>query len=424
MPARLDPDEPRWFEPLHVRDSRGSRERMASQVAAGADVIVAPTWQTHRRALVPVGETRQARAWTGAAVRVAREAVELGLEQRAEVDGSAEAGEEPGARAERGVVPERDARALAAELRTQEPASVVPTAPALPRPAPLVAASLPALDALPEPGLGRLLPRSAASERDYREQAGLLADQEPDLLLVEGQATTTELRVAVEAAVGTGLPAWVAVALPGLGGEHADRVMDALGGIEVAAILFPGRPGAGLLDIAMPWGGLVGDGPGAEGWLEAGAALLGLLDGATPEALAVVRAIIDRRERAALDAAQRLEDAWRSHVRRAAAMAEGGAALWLHGTSEAAPPRDRLPPGFEWLVVSEEAARQVPDGRFQLVVDRGGDPAAVERDARWLAEGGILATAWTPGGSAGGELRVLRIDDQAGLRLALLRRQG
>ena len=58
-----------------------ARERLAAQLTAGADVVVAPTWLTHRRALLPVGETRQARAWTAAAVRVAREAIEIGLER-------------------------------------------------------------------------------------------------------------------------------------------------------------------------------------------------------------------------------------------------------------------------------------------------------------------------------------------------------
>ncbi len=55
-----------------------ARERIAAQVAAGADVVVAPTWLTHRRALLPLGETRRAAAWTADAVRVAREAVEIG----------------------------------------------------------------------------------------------------------------------------------------------------------------------------------------------------------------------------------------------------------------------------------------------------------------------------------------------------------
>ena len=68
-----------------MRDEGGARERLASQIVVGADVVVAPTWLTHRRALLSMGETRRAVEWTAAAVRVARDAVEVGLERRAEL---------------------------------------------------------------------------------------------------------------------------------------------------------------------------------------------------------------------------------------------------------------------------------------------------------------------------------------------------
>ena len=130
-PARPDPDDADWYLPLHLRDERAARERIASQVALGADVVVAPTWLTHRRALLPLGETRRATAWTASAVRVAREAVEIGLEHREEALAD---------------VPEDDVRRG--------------------RPRPLVAASLPALDDEPEAATGRLLPHEAATARD------------------------------------------------------------------------------------------------------------------------------------------------------------------------------------------------------------------------------------------------------------------
>src|SRR5690606_33957881 len=71
----------RWFEPFHVRQPDVARGEIASQVATGADVVLAPTWLTHRRALEAVGESRRAQAWTTAAVRLAREAVETGMER-------------------------------------------------------------------------------------------------------------------------------------------------------------------------------------------------------------------------------------------------------------------------------------------------------------------------------------------------------
>ena len=157
--ARMDPDEPRWFEPLHVRDEAAARTRIAEQVAVGADAVVAPTWLTHRRALLPLGETRRARDWTAAAVRVARDGVEVGLERR-------------------------DAASLAAQDAVDADGGSAPSPIALR--APLVGAALPALDDEPEPGSGRLLPRDAAADRDYRDQAGLLADMEPDFILVTG----------------------------------------------------------------------------------------------------------------------------------------------------------------------------------------------------------------------------------------------
>ena len=176
IPARPDPDDTDWYLPLHLRHEQAARARIAAQVEAGADVVVAPTWLTHRRALLPLGETRRAAAWTAAAVRLGRQAVELGLERREER--TAERADDDAA--DRG------------------------------RLAPLLAASLPALDDGTPGGEGRLLPREPATERDYRDQAGLIADAEPDLILVEGQPDEREGRIALAEAAQTGLPAWLA----------------------------------------------------------------------------------------------------------------------------------------------------------------------------------------------------------------------
>ena len=180
VPARPSSDDADWYLPLHLRDESAARARLAGQISAGADVIVAPTWLTHRRALLPLGETRRVGAWSNAAVRLAREAIEVGLERREEALAD---------------TPEDD--------------------PGLGRPQPLVAATLPALDDEPEAATGRLLPREAATERDYRDQAGALADAEPDLLLVEGQRDEEAARVALAEAVQTGLPVWARVLFAG-----------------------------------------------------------------------------------------------------------------------------------------------------------------------------------------------------------------
>jgi hypothetical protein len=174
----------------------------------------------------------------------------------------------------------------------------------------------------------------------------------------------------------------------------------------------------------MAWGGLVRDEPGSEAWLEAGAKILAVLDGATPERLATLRAAIDRHERVALDAARRVDDAWQAHVGRAAAMAEGGPAVWLHDAEAEPPSRERLPAGFEWLVVDNTEVRRLPVGRFRLVVDRRRDGDAGHRAARWLADGGILASGRIAAESSDRDLRVLRIDEVDGIGLAILRREA
>jgi hypothetical protein len=90
LPARPNSDHADWYLPLHLRDPATARDRITAQIAAGADVVVAPTWQTHRRALLPLGETRRAATWTAAAMVTAREAIEIGLERRAEAMTDAE----------------------------------------------------------------------------------------------------------------------------------------------------------------------------------------------------------------------------------------------------------------------------------------------------------------------------------------------
>ena len=53
IPARPDADDADWYLPPHVRDEDAARERIAAQIVVGADVVVAPTSLTHRRAQLP-----------------------------------------------------------------------------------------------------------------------------------------------------------------------------------------------------------------------------------------------------------------------------------------------------------------------------------------------------------------------------------
>jgi hypothetical protein len=362
---------------------------MAGQVAGGADVVVAPTWLTHRRALLPLGETRRAAAWTAAAVRLAREAVEMGLERRAEAAAPPEAALPP---AEPDLVDR-------ARLR------------------PMVAAALPALDDEPESATRRLLPREAATERDYRDQAGLLTDADPDLILVEGQRTLASARAAAVQAVDTGLPAWLALTPSALAEAELEGWLDWARGAGVERLLLPPPLSARLAAAAgeLPWGGIVSDPTTVSDWLAAGADVIGLLDGATLTAVESRRRAIDDHERGMIEAAQAAERRWLAHVERAAAMAPGGAAAWI-GERPDAP----LPDGFEWLVLpDDEELGRLPDGRYRLVVM----VEARHVESRILEHGGILAMPWDVAVGPDRALQLLEVDDTVEPPLLIARRE-
>lgn len=407
LPARPDGTE-RWFEPLHVRDASGARGRLSAQVLAGADVIVAPTWLTHRRALLAVGETRQVRAWTAAAVRVGRDAVEEGLEGR-----------------------ER-ARADAVD----DDAEGRPTGRAVPRPRPRLAAVLPALDDGPELDTGRLLPREAASERDYADQAGALADASPDLLLVEGQRSAQTLRIAVAAAVGTGLPVWLALSAFDAGDVGPEALLElvrelAEGGM-LERVLWPAWARDLGTQVAAG-GGLVQGMVQATGrdeattlrdqaaaWLERDVRTIGLLEGAVPDRLAPIRAALDEVERDELVRWARREDRWWSHVRRAAAMAPGGPALWLGPPRLASVRDERLPEGFDWLAPERSEVPGLPKGRFRLIVDGLGWTAPHLESL--LEQGGVAAIGGATNVAEAAHLRLL-VRDDSGPPLVIVRRE-
>ncbi len=379
VPARPHPEDADWYLPLHLRDEHGARERIAAQATLGADVIVAPTWLTHRRALLPLGETRRAGAWTAAAVRTARQATELGLERREE---------------------------RLAETPEDDPGHG--------RPAPLVAASLPALDEEPEVDSGRLLPREAATARDYRDQAGIIADARPDLILVEGQRTEADARSAIGEAVETGLPVWAALMPSALATTDTEGWLQWAGAAAVTRLLFPPPPAdrVSAADGALHWGAFAGTPASVPEWLDLGADTIARLDGATVPELEGLREAIDAYEQASLEA-ERLAGRRRSTaLTEAAAIAPGGAAVWVGPL-----PSTPLPDGFDWLVVGEDAAPRLPQDRFRLAV--ASSVEATRALVRTLERGGVLL-----GPAIGGTgLRTLTIDGSADPPLATYRRE-
>ncbi len=378
IPARPDPHHADWYLPLHLRDERAARERIASQVAVGADVVVAPTWLTHRRALLPLGETRRAGPWTAAAVRVAREAMEIGLERRDEALADA---------------PEGDIRRG--------------------RPRPLVAASLPALDDEPEAATGRLLPHEAATARDYRDQAGAIADAEPDLILVEGQRTEPDARAAIAEAADSGLPVWTALTPDALAATTLPGWLDWARAQTLERLLLPGPlDPATLEDAPLPWGALAPSDDPLSDWLQAGAGAIAWLDGANTAVLEALRAAIDDHERAGIEAEQAARRRWQAHLRRAASMAPGGAAAIIGAADDPS-----LPGGFVWSSLERRELPYLPPERFRLLVDPDGP--ADDDIARALEPGGIALCRPGPAAS----VRLLFLDEATEPPLAIYRRE-
>jgi hypothetical protein len=345
----------RWFEPFHVRQPQVARGEIAAQVAAGADVVMAPAWLTHRRALEGVGESRRARSWTDDAVRLAREATEAGLERRAAVAGPV-----------------------------------------------LVAGPLPDVAAGPEHATGRLLSASASEERDTHDQAGILADAGVDVLLIESRTSFEATLQATRLSVPAGRPVWATMPAAGSPSEppFTERVaMLTAAGAEailigpveetdrstvtdlLTMVAEPGGPGVGLIAEEPP----LGDESALDAWLEASAALLGIGSGADPDAL---QPLVEARERR-LTRIREQEEAERSSlgswVADAATRAPGGRALWLGD------PQVGLPSGFGWTVVVLDSAElaALPAEDFRLVVAIG--PADPARLARLVERGGIVA---------------------------------
>lgn len=336
---------------------------MAEQVFAGADILLAPTWLTHRRALVPVGETRRAQEWTGLAVDVAREAVERGRERRD--DG---------------------------------------------RPC-LILGVLPDPDATDEEATGRQLRPDAAAERDEWAQAGILAETGLTGVLIEARPSLERTRVALRAIVEHDMAAWVTVPAKRADGLPLAEWLDTLAADGATTVLFEtlegspdDQPPEGRFGVVVPRPLGVADPRGvARSWIERGASVLGILAGADLDAL---RPLIEARDAAVQAtetddaAAQALFDIWLGDVTK---RAMGGRALWI-----GAPPA-RLPERFDWTIVPAGALGALPVGTWRLVVS---SEVLDPRDgARLVERGGIAA------GRADDEETLVPRARAAGLRL-------
>ncbi len=344
---------------------------------AGADLITAPAWLTHRRALMEIGESRRAAEWTRAAVHLAREAIE----------------EASGGRPE--------------SLRGD---------------AVLVAGPLPDLDARPETGSGRLTERGAAADRDRDAQAGILADAGVDLILVEAHASVASGARAAVAATATGLEVWSTV--PAVGADELDAWSEALTTAGACSILLeapevPPGPAtaadpfdAGLersirrdgrsMGVLLPHGQADAPNERLRRWLEAGAVVIGLAGGASPAALTPLREAIDAELDARRAAREASEEPWRTWVAEGAERAPSGAALWLGPPQSNGEAPTGLPDRFAWTRATVDELGRLPSGAYRFVV------AAADVDlhdlVRLLDEGAVAVARLAIG-------EIPRIDD-------------
>ncbi len=341
----------RWFEPMHVREPTRVRDEMVAQVIAGADFLVAPTWLTHRRALVPIGETRRAREWTELAVNVARESAQIGRERQGHGH-------------------------LARVLGV-----------------------LPDPEAIHDVGTGRLPSADMAAERDERDHAGLLADSGVAGVLVESRPTLERARTATRAVVETDLPVWVVIPPTRADALPLRAWLDALAADGATMLLLEtmagggGEPGGARRGEEPPEAhfGVMAPGPlavpdprgVAAGWLDLGAHVLGIEADATADALLPVAeardaAVAAARERDAVIQAD--IDAWVTDV---VGRAPAGRALWIGDRPATLPTRP------EWTVVAGTTIGTLPGGAWRLLISA--DTLDPRQAARLVERGGIIA---------------------------------
>jgi homocysteine S-methyltransferase len=259
---------PLWSAAALLDAPRTVFDTHASDSAAGADILTANTFRTHRRSLAKAGLGDQSELLTWRAVSLAREAADI---------------------------------------------SSVP---------PFVVGSLSPLEDCYRPDL---VPRDADLDREHELQAAALAAAQVDGILLETHNTVRELAAAARAALATGLPVIASMVTDGAGRllsgepiEDAARVLfelepDALaincvparlleGDLAILAAAAPGVPlGAyGNVGQPRPDGTLaVAERPGpdeygeyASRWVSAGARIVGGCCGTGPAYTAKLRELL------------------------------------------------------------------------------------------------------------------------------------
>jgi S-methylmethionine-dependent homocysteine/selenocysteine methylase len=184
---------PLWSARALVDDPALVRTIHSEEVAAGAEVLTANTFRTHRRTLATGGLGKRSRELTALAVRLARRATE---------------------NADREV---------------------------------FVAGSLSPLEDCYRPDL---VPDDEALDREHREQAASLAAAGVDLILLETHNTVRELATAAGAAKETGLPFVASIVTDGMGrllsGEPIEDAVRALEALRADALSINCVPAARL----------------------------------------------------------------------------------------------------------------------------------------------------------------------------------
>jgi S-methylmethionine-dependent homocysteine/selenocysteine methylase len=257
---------PLWSAAALLDAPRTVFDTHASDSAAGADILTANTFRTHRRSLAKAGLGDQSELLTWRAVSLAREAADI---------------------------------------------SSVP---------PFVVGSLSPLEDCYRPDL---VPRDADLDREHELQAAALAAAQVDGILLETHNTVRELAAAARAALATGLPVIASMVTDGAGRllsgepiEDAARVLfelepDALaincvparlleGDLAILAAAAPGVPLGAYGNVGQPRGdGTSVERPGpdeygeyASRWVSAGARIVGGCCGTGPAYTAKLRELL------------------------------------------------------------------------------------------------------------------------------------
>lgn len=277
----VDTRLPLWSAGAIISAPHVLRQIHADYLRAGAEIITANTFRTHRRNLAKAGLDHRARDLTRKAVEIAQSSIR-------------------------------------ARTRPLDPARFQPR---------YVAGSMSPLEDCYSP---ELVPPQAECEREHHEMARHLAEAEVDLILVETMNTIREAQAAVTAARATGLPVLCSFVCRTDGrlfsGEAVTEAVQAVGPLGVVGLLINCTPSAAIHEpfgelrqalqtLAVPppitgayanightddvvgWTNTADVAPLeyaqlAAGWLKQGANLVGGCCGTTPAHIAALRVVM------------------------------------------------------------------------------------------------------------------------------------